>query len=54
MALGARIVEFGGWDMPVAYGSQIEEHQAVRHAAGVFDVSHMCVVDLTGAAGSCG
>jgi aminomethyltransferase len=43
------MVDFGGWDMPVAYGSQIEEHHAVRHAAGVFDVSHMCVVDLIGA-----
>jgi aminomethyltransferase len=43
------MVDFGGWDMPVAYGSQIEEHHAVRNAAGVFDVSHMCVVDLTGA-----
>jgi len=42
------MVDFGGWDMPVAYGSQIEEHQAVRRAAGVFDVSHMCIVDLTG------
>ncbi|HLK71581.1 MAG TPA: glycine cleavage system aminomethyltransferase GcvT [Steroidobacteraceae bacterium] len=49
VALGARMVDFGGWDMPVAYGSQIEEHQAVRQAAGVFDVSHMCIVDLTGA-----
>src|SRR6185437_5627638 len=48
-ALGARMVDFGGWDMPVAYGSQIEEHQAVRRAAGVFDVSHMCIVDLSGA-----
>jgi aminomethyltransferase len=43
------MVDFGGWDMPVAYGSQIEEHHAVRHAAGVFDVSHMCVLDLVGA-----
>jgi len=42
------MVDFGGWDMPVAYGSQIEEHHAVRHAAGVFDVSHMCIVDLSG------
>jgi aminomethyltransferase len=49
VALGARMVDFGGWDMPVAYGSQIEEHHAVRHAAGVFDVSHMCVLDLSGA-----
>jgi aminomethyltransferase len=48
--LGARIVDFGGWDMPVQYGSQIGEHHAVRRAAGVFDVSHMCVIDLTGAA----
>ena len=46
--LGARIVDFGGWDMPVHYGSQIAEHHAVRSAAGVFDVSHMCVVDLKG------
>lgn len=48
-ALGARMVDFGGWDMPVNYGSQIEEHNAVRADAGMFDVSHMCVVDLTGA-----
>jgi aminomethyltransferase len=49
VALGARIVDFGGWDMPVAYGSQIEEHQAVRQSLGVFDVSHMCIVDVSGA-----
>jgi aminomethyltransferase len=48
VALGARMVDFGGWDMPVAYGSQIEEHHAVRHSIGVFDVSHMCVVDVSG------
>src|SRR5256885_1396925 len=47
--LGARIVDFGGWDMPVQYSSQIGEHHAVRRGAGVFDVSHMCVVDLRGA-----
>jgi len=46
--LGARIVDFGGWDMPVQYTSQINEHHAVRRAAGVFDVSHMCVIDLQG------
>jgi len=46
---GARIVDFGGWDMPVNYGSQKEEHHAVRQNAGVFDVSHMTIVDLTGA-----
>jgi len=49
VALGARMVDFGGWDMPVNYGSQIEEHHRVRREAGVFDVSHMCVVDLRGA-----
>ena len=46
---GARIVDFGGWDMPLHYGSQIEEHHAVRQRAGIFDVSHMTVVDLEGA-----
>ncbi|MDX1517026.1 MAG: glycine cleavage system aminomethyltransferase GcvT [Woeseiaceae bacterium] len=45
---GARIVDFGGWDMPVHYGSQKEEHHAVRRHAGVFDVSHMTIVDLSG------
>jgi aminomethyltransferase len=48
-ALGAKMVDFGGWDMPVNYGSQIDEHNAVRLDAGMFDVSHMCVVDLEGA-----
>jgi aminomethyltransferase len=48
-SLGAKMVDFGGWDMPVNYGSQIEEHNAVRTDAGMFDVSHMCVVDLVGA-----
>jgi aminomethyltransferase len=48
-ALGAKMVDFGGWDMPVNYGSQIDEHNAVRLDAGMFDVSHMCVVDLKGA-----
>ena len=47
--LGARLIDFGGWEMPVAYGSQIEEHHAVRRDAGIFDVSHMCVIDLSGA-----
>jgi aminomethyltransferase len=46
--LGAKIVDFGGWEMPLHYGSQIEEHHAVRRDAGMFDVSHMGVVDLTG------
>jgi len=48
-AEGARLVDFGGWDMPLAYTSQIAEHHAVRRAAGMFDVSHMCVIDLGGA-----
>jgi aminomethyltransferase len=48
LAAGARTVDFGGWDMPVNYGSQIEEHHAVRRDAGMFDVSHMCVIDLRG------
>jgi aminomethyltransferase len=46
--LGARVVDFGGWDMPVQYSSQITEHHAVRRASGVFDVSHMCPIDLKG------
>ena len=49
VAAGARMVDFGGWDMPVNYGSQIEEHHAVRRDAGMFDVSHMLSVDVTGA-----
>ncbi len=47
-ALGAKMVDFGGWDMPIHYGSQIDEHHLVRQDAGMFDVSHMTVVDLTG------
>jgi aminomethyltransferase len=49
VALGAKIVDFAGWDMPIHYGSQLEEHHKVRQGAGIFDVSHMGVVDLTGA-----
>ena len=45
---GARLVDFGGWQMPLHYGSQMDEHHAVRRHAGVFDVSHMTVVDLAG------
>jgi aminomethyltransferase len=48
-ALGARMVDFGGWDMPLNYGSQIGEHHAVRRDAGMFDVSHMLGIDLHGA-----
>ena len=47
-ALGAKMVDFGGWDMPIHYGSQIEEHHQVRRDAGMFDVSHMTVLDLKG------
>ena len=45
---GAKIVDFSGWQMPIHYGSQVEEHHAVRQSAGVFDVSHMNVIDLHG------
>jgi aminomethyltransferase len=48
---GAKIIDFGGWDMPLNFGSQLEEHHAVRRDAGMFDVSHMCVIDLMGARG---
>jgi len=47
-ALGAKMVDFGGWDMPIHYGSQLDEHHLVRRESGVFDVSHMTVVDLRG------
>ena len=49
LAHHARMVDFHGWEMPLHYGSQLEEHHAVRCDAGVFDVSHMTVVDLLGA-----
>jgi aminomethyltransferase len=48
IAAGAKIVDFGGWDMPLHYGSQMKEHEFVRTSSGIFDVSHMTVVDLTG------
>ena len=46
--LGARVVDFGGWALPVNYGSQVDEHHAVRQNAGMFDVSHMTVSDISG------
>jgi aminomethyltransferase len=49
LATGAKMTDFGGWDMPIHYGSQIDEHHAVRQDAGMFDVSHMTIVDVTGA-----
>ena len=42
------MVDFAGWDMPIHYGSQIEEHHQVRNDAGMFDVSHMVVLDFKG------
>jgi len=47
-AMGAKMVDFGGWDMPVNYGSQMDEHHQVRRDAGMFDVSHMRTVDIKG------
>ncbi|MEQ4529723.1 MAG: glycine cleavage system aminomethyltransferase GcvT [Mixta sp.] len=47
-ACGARMVDFHGWMMPLHYGSQMDEHHAVRNDAGMFDVSHMTIVDLRG------
>ncbi len=48
VAAGAKMVDFAGWDMPIHYGSQIEEHHTVRRDAGMFDVSHMRAVDVLG------
>jgi len=48
VAAGARLVEFGGWDMPLQYASALAEHHAVRQGCGIFDVSHMTVVDVMG------
>jgi aminomethyltransferase len=47
-AMGAKMVDFSGWDMPLHYGSQIEEHHQVRRDAGMFDVSHMLAIDIEG------
>jgi aminomethyltransferase len=46
--MGAKIVDFSGWDMPLNYGSQIKEHHCVRRDFGMFDVSHMTVIDIDG------
>lgn len=48
VAMGGKMVDFGGWDMPLHYGSQVDEHNRVRSDAGMFDVSHMTVVDIDG------
>src|ERR1039457_1748870 len=47
-ALGAKMVDFGGWDMPVQYSGIIEEHNTVRKAVGLFDVSHMGEIEIRG------
>src|SRR5437763_6082219 len=47
-ALGAKMVDFGGWDMPVQYSGVIDEHNAVRNAVGLFDVSHMGEIEIKG------
>ena len=49
-ALGASFTDFGGWQMPVRYTSDLAEHHAVREAAGVFDISHMAEFTVRGAA----
>ena len=48
VSIGARIVEFAGWEMPVQYTGHVQEHMAVRQAAGLFDVSHMGEIEITG------
>jgi aminomethyltransferase len=48
LALGAKIVDFNGWDMPLHYGSQVEEHHHVRKECGMFDISHMSIFDIQG------
>jgi len=49
LALGAKMVDFNGWDMPLHYGSQVDEHHHVRNECGVFDISHMSIFDIQGA-----
>lgn len=51
LALAAKMVDFHGWEMPLHYGSQLEEHHFVRRSAGMFDVSHMTVIDILGVGG---
>src|SRR5688572_2717401 len=48
--LGARLIDFGGWEMPVQYAGIVQEHLAVRNAAGIFDISHMGEITATGSA----
>lgn len=51
LALDAKLVDFHGWQLPLSYRSQLEEHMAVREASGLFDVSHMTIVDILGTGG---
>jgi hypothetical protein len=51
VSLGARMVDFGGWEMPVQYSGLVDEHHAVRHAVGLFDVSHMGEIEIRGGGG---
>ncbi|MBA2711183.1 MAG: glycine cleavage system aminomethyltransferase GcvT [Tatlockia sp.] len=51
LAASAKMVDFHGWEMPLHYGSQLDEHHYVRHSAGMFDVSHMTVIDILGTGG---
>lgn len=51
LACGAKMIDFFGWQMPLHYGSQIDEHNHVRHDSGMFDVSHMTIIDVLGAGG---
>ena len=46
LSASAKMVDFNGWLMPIHYGSQIKEHQTVRNSCGVFDVSHMTILDI--------
>ena len=46
LVLGAKMVDFGGWDLPLQYGSQLQEHHQARNAAGLFDASHLTIVDF--------
>ncbi len=49
--MARKLIDFGGWEMPVQYTSIVEEHLAVRNAAGIFDISHMGEVTVSGAGG---
>ena len=48
IGLSAKMVDFHGWTMPLHYGSQLDEHEKVRKSCGIFDVSHMAIIDIEG------